>query len=296
MNSSKLATRYAKALFEFAKEKDQIQKVKEDLVLVKSVLKENYELKLVIESPIIFPDKKNDIFAGVFADKLSDTTFGFLSLTIKKKREPALITICDEYVRLYNKYNNIQVAFVTTVQPLSPALADAVKKLLEEETQSTIELQQILDDKIIGGLKIQIEDTLFDASILSSINKLRDEFLEYEEVYQGCYYGTLKEQVEKRLKEGYNVVFDVDVAGGCNIKEYFGERALSIFIMPPSIDELRRRLEKRGTDTAEVIDKRIAKAAQEIELAPRFDSTVINDDLEVAKKEIYTTVSGFLNS
>ena len=123
-----------------------------------------------------------------------------------------------------------------------------------------------------------------------------DEFLEYEEVYQGCYYGTLKEQVEKRLKEGYNVVFDVDVAGGCNIKEYFGERALSIFIMPPSIDELRRRLEKRGTDTAEVIDKRIAKAAQEIELAPRFDSTVINDDLEVAKKEIYTTVSGFLNS
>lgn len=185
MNSSKLATRYAKALFEFAKEKDQIQKVKEDLVLVKSVLKENYELKLVIESPIIFPDKKNDIFAGVFADKLSDTTFGFLSLTIKKKREPALITICDEYVRLYNKYNNIQVAFVTTVHPLSPALADAVKKLLEEETQSTIELQQILDDKIIGGLKIQIEDTLFDASILSSINKLRDEFS--HNVYQAAF-------------------------------------------------------------------------------------------------------------
>lgn len=185
MNSSKLATRYAKALFEFAKEKDLIQKVKEDLVLVKSVLKENYELKLIIESPIVLPDKKNAIFAGVFADKLSDTTFGFLSLTIKKKREPALITICDEYVRLYNKFNNIQVAFVTTVQPLSPALADAIKKLLEEETQSTIELQQILDDKIIGGLKIQIEDTLFDASILSSINKLRDEFS--HNVYQAAF-------------------------------------------------------------------------------------------------------------
>lgn len=122
-----------------------------------------------------------------------------------------------------------------------------------------------------------------------------DEFLEYEEVYQGCLYGTLKEQVERRLAEGYNVVFDVDVAGGCNIKKYFTDRALSVFIMPPSVEELRRRLVKRGTDSAEMIEKRVAKAGQELEFAPKFDVTIINDDMLKAIGEAYRTIREFLN-
>ena len=122
-----------------------------------------------------------------------------------------------------------------------------------------------------------------------------DEFLEYEEVYPDCFYGTLKEQVEKRLDEGMNVVFDVDVKGGCNIKEYFGERALSIFIQPPSIAELERRLVRRGTDSAEMIAKRVAKAAYELTFAQFFDTVIVNDDLETAVEETLTRVKEFLN-
>ncbi|ERI85567.1 guanylate kinase [Bacteroides pyogenes F0041] len=121
-----------------------------------------------------------------------------------------------------------------------------------------------------------------------------NEFLEYEEVYQDRYYGTLKEQVEKQLEKGQNVVFDVDVVGGCNIKSFYGERALSVFIQPPSIEELRHRLESRGTDAAEVIESRIAKAEYELGFAPRFDRIIVNDDLETAKTEALNTIKEFL--
>ena len=122
------------------------------------------------------------------------------------------------------------------------------------------------------------------------------EILDPEEVYSGCFYGTLKEQIESKLDEGYNVVFDVDVAGGCNIKKYFGEKALSIFIMPPSVEELRRRLEARATDSQETIGKRLAKADQEIAYSPRFDTVIVNDDMNTAKKEAYRIVTEFLNA
>ena len=112
-----------------------------------------------------------------------------------------------------------------------------------------------------------------------------NEFLEYEEVYKDRYYGTLKEQVEKQLEKGQNVVFDLDVVGGCNIKKYYGERALSIFVQPPSIEELRCRLTGRGTDEPEVIECRIAKAEYEMTFAPQFDRVIVNDDLEAAKAE-----------
>ena len=112
-----------------------------------------------------------------------------------------------------------------------------------------------------------------------------NEFLEYEEVYKDRFYGTLKSQVDLQLEAGQNVVFDVDVKGGCNIKEHYGEQALSIFIQPPSVGELRRRLEGRGTDTPEVIEDRLAKAEYEMTFAPRFDRVVVNDDLEAAKAE-----------
>ena len=122
-----------------------------------------------------------------------------------------------------------------------------------------------------------------------------NEFLEYEEVYQDRFYGTLKSQVEKQLTEGQNVIFDVDVVGGCNIKQFYGERALSVFIQPPSIEELRKRLNGRGTDTPEVIESRIAKAEFELGYAPKFDKVVINDNLEAAQVEALKIISEFLN-
>ncbi len=121
------------------------------------------------------------------------------------------------------------------------------------------------------------------------------EFLEYEEVYSGCFYGTLKEQVEKRLNEGMNVVFDVDVVGGCNIKKYYGDEALSMFIQPPSVQELERRLKNRGTDSAEMIAKRVAKASYELTFAPKFDVVIVNDKLEEAQMKALSTIKSFLN-
>lgn len=121
------------------------------------------------------------------------------------------------------------------------------------------------------------------------------DFLEYEEVYTDRFYGTLKSQVEKQLAAGDNVVFDVDVKGGCRIKEMYGDRALSMFIQPPSIEALRQRLEGRGTDSPEVIADRLARAAYELTFAPKFDTVVINDDLEKAEAEALAKLKAFLN-
>lgn len=121
------------------------------------------------------------------------------------------------------------------------------------------------------------------------------EFLEYEEVYKDRFYGTLKEQVEKQLEKGQNVVLDVDVKGGCNIKNYYGDRALSIFIQPPSIEALRQRLNGRGTDSPEVIEDRIARAEYELGFADKFDTVVVNDDLEKAQQKALQILKNFLN-
>ena len=122
------------------------------------------------------------------------------------------------------------------------------------------------------------------------------EFLEYEEVYEGRFYGTLKSQVERQLEAGQNVVFDVDVKGGVNIKQFYGDEALSLFIQPPSIGELRRRLEGRGTDAPEVIDQRIARAEFELTFAEKFDKVVVNDILEYAEADALAVIQEFLNN
>ena len=122
-----------------------------------------------------------------------------------------------------------------------------------------------------------------------------DDFVEYEEVYTDRFYGTLKSQVEKQLLAGQNVVFDVDVKGGVNIKKFYGNEALSLFIQPPSIEELRRRLEGRATDTPEAIRERLAKAEYELTFAPQFDHIIVNDDLETAKQDTLRIVTDFLS-
>ena len=121
-----------------------------------------------------------------------------------------------------------------------------------------------------------------------------DDFLEYEEVYGGRFYGTLKSQVEEKLTAGLNVVFDVDVKGGINIKKYYAEKALSIFIQPPSVEVLRERLIGRATDEMGQIEERLAKAEYEMSFAPQFDRILINDDLETAKQEAVALLREFL--
>ena len=122
------------------------------------------------------------------------------------------------------------------------------------------------------------------------------EFLEYEEVYKDRFYGTLRSQIDAQLAKGENVVCDVDVLGGQNIKKHYGDRALSLFIQPPSIEALRQRLEGRGTDSAEVIADRIARAEFELSFAPKFDKVVVNDDLATAQHEALHIVKDFIEA
>ena len=123
----------------------------------------------------------------------------------------------------------------------------------------------------------------------------RDEFLEWEEVYQGTCYGTLKSEIDRIWAAGKVIVFDVDVNGGKNIKRYFGDSALSVFVMPPSVEVLEQRLRNRGTETEESIAKRLARSAEELKQAPMFDVTIVNDDLKRAVDETRCVIERFLN-
>lgn len=122
----------------------------------------------------------------------------------------------------------------------------------------------------------------------------KGEFLEYEEVYKDRFYGTLKSQVDAQLERGENVVCDVDVLGGQNIKAYYGDKALGLFIQPPSIEVLKQRLESRGTDAPEVIKDRLARAEFELSYADKFDKVVVNDNLEDAQSEALSLINTFL--
>lgn len=122
-----------------------------------------------------------------------------------------------------------------------------------------------------------------------------DAFVEWQQVYKGTYYGTLRSEIERIESAGHHVVFDIDVKGGINIKRMFGEKAKSIFIAPPSIDALRERLTKRGTDSPEKIEERLAKAETELADAPLFDTILVNDDLSEAKKALDKEIEGFIN-
>ena len=123
-----------------------------------------------------------------------------------------------------------------------------------------------------------------------------DKLVEYQEVYEGRYYGTLKSEVERITRMGKNVVLDLDVLGGVNVKRMYGDRALSIFIQPPSVEVLRERLIKRGTDSMEDINARVDKAEFEISIGPQFDQTVINDDLDTAVNQVHDLIADFIDT
>ncbi|MBX2972545.1 MAG: guanylate kinase [Flavobacteriales bacterium] len=123
----------------------------------------------------------------------------------------------------------------------------------------------------------------------------RDAFIEWEEVYPGQYYGTLRSEIDRIWANGSSAIFDVDVVGGLDLKKYFGDRALAIFISPPSVEALEQRLLSRGTETPESLKKRVDKAAHEMTFAPQFDAVVVNDTLEHACEEARTLVTRFLD-
>lgn len=123
---------------------------------------------------------------------------------------------------------------------------------------------------------------------------VEDKFVEYEEVYAGSFYGTLKSEVQRIWDKGHVIIFDVDVKGGVNLKKYFGDKALSVFIQAPSVEELRKRLVARSTDSAEAIAKRVAKASEEMTYADKFDYILVNDDLQKAYAEAEKVVDDFL--
>ncbi len=121
-----------------------------------------------------------------------------------------------------------------------------------------------------------------------------DEFVEWEEVYKDNYYGTLKTEINRIWNVGHNVIFDVDVEGGLSLTKHFGEKAMAIFIKPPSVAALEERLRGRGTEDEEKIQKRLAKAEKELDYAKWFDNIIVNDDLETAQQEVLTIVKSFL--
>ena len=120
------------------------------------------------------------------------------------------------------------------------------------------------------------------------------EFIEYEEVYPNCFYGTLRTEIERITANGNNIIFDVDVVGGLNIKKQYPDRSLALFIAPPSVEELQNRLIQRATDSPEMIEKRVAKASYEMTFAPQFDKTIVNDNLHEAKAQTERLIREFL--
>ena len=176
MKNPKIANRYAKALFDFATEKDQVEIVHQDLLRVQNILKENRELLVVLDSPVIVPTKKRAIFKNVFQSSLSEITFSFLDVVINKKREPMVAGICDEYTKLYNEQHHIKTVTLTSAMPLGEGIVEKIRALLAEKTQYTIDIQQVVNPSIIGGIMVKMDDYFYDDSISTKLNRLRQEF------------------------------------------------------------------------------------------------------------------------
>ena len=148
----------------------------------------------------------------------------------------------------------------------------------------------------IRGKEVHGKDYYFH-SVDEFKKKIKNnDFVEWEEVYQDHFYGTLKSELQRIWDKGKHIIFDVDVVGGLNIKKQFGDKALAVFVQPPSIEELESRLRGRGTEDEESLKKRLDKAAYEMTFADQFDVVIVNNDLDTAKKQIFDVVSDFLNS
>lgn len=179
--------------------------------------------------------------------------------------------------------------------PSGTGKSTVIKKLLEEAPELRLRFSISATSRAPRGEEQNGIDYYFLSPEEFRQRIENEEFLEHEEVYAGRYYGTLKSEVERIGEMGDVAIFDVDVVGGLNIKRYYGDQALAIFILPPSLSVLKQRLEGRNTDSAEVIAERLAKAEQEISLSDGFDRTVVNDDLTVCYREVKALIEAFLN-
>lgn len=165
MKKTKLSSRYAVALYDFALEQKMEEAVFQDMQLLLQVFTENRDLRVVIESPVMPAEKKVAIFDALFSGKISEISLQFLQLIIKKRREPALSDIFENYIQCYYRSHNIKIATITTAVPLNEQLAASIQGILEEQTHSSIILKQVVNPKILGGLVVHVDDFLFDASI-----------------------------------------------------------------------------------------------------------------------------------
>lgn len=168
-----------------------------------------------------------------------------------------------------------------------------VKHLLQKNFK--LEFSISATSRAKRGNEVDGKDYLFLSAEEFKTKIKNNEFLEWEEVYEGCFYGTLKSEVERIRTKGNNVIFDVDVVGGINIKKFYKEEALAVFIQPPSVEELEKRLRNRKTDSDEVIAKRIKKFKFELAFSDQFDTVIVNDKLEDAFAEAENTLNNFLN-
>ncbi len=165
---------------------------------------------------------------------------------------------------------------------------------LLKQTNLPLEFSISATSRAPRGEEIEGKDYYYLSANDFKLKIQNDEFLEYEEVYADNFYGTLKSEVNRIWEKGKAVIFDIDVVGGLNIEEQFPEETLSIFVQPPNLEELERRLRGRGTESEEKIKMRLDKSTTELEFAPKFDAIITNDNLEIAKQEAFQLISKFL--
>ena len=176
MKNPKLASRYAQALYDFSIEMNHVENVYHDILHIQEIITVHKELKTVLESPIISHDKKESIIREIFKEHLCETTYNFFSLIVKKRREPQLLLICTQFVKIYYKNHNIKEAYITSAERFSEEMVHYIKSFLEKDSPYTFIIHPTVDPKIIGGLVIKIDDFYYDASIQAKINKLKAEF------------------------------------------------------------------------------------------------------------------------
>jgi len=176
MKNLKLAFRYANALYDFSLETGNVENVYHDILQIQEVITTHKELKPILESPIIPKDKKQNIVKEIFQKNISNATFQFFTLIIKKNRTPQLLMICRQFIKIYYRNHNIKEAFVTSAQQLSEKKIQYLKASLEKNSPYTFILHFSVDPRIIGGLIVRVDDYYYDASIQTKINKLKAEF------------------------------------------------------------------------------------------------------------------------
>ena len=195
------------------------------------------------------------------------------------------------FVRLQNKYRMISKVLIFSA-PSGSGKSTIVNHILGLHPEVEFSVSATSRPPR-GEEKDGVEYFFYSADVFRLLVR-DDKFVEFEEVYPDRFYGTLKAEVNRIWARGHVIIFDVDVKGGVNLKKYFGEKALSVFIQAPSVEVLRQRLVGRGTDSAEDIEKRVAKAAEEMTYAPLFDKVLVNDDLATAFAEAEAMVDAFL--